>query len=175
MLLIRNVETRDLGAIARIYGHYVRHSTATFELDPPGEIELGRRVEAILSSGLPYLIAEDDTGVIGYAYAGTYRPRPAYRYTVEDSIYLDPSAVGKGTGSRLLTELVERCEATGARQMVAVIGDSANTASIRLHERFDFQHAGVLRSVGLKFGRWIDTVLMQRPLGPGDSHNPSET
>ena len=138
-LLIRPSTENDLSAIARIYSHYVLHGSATFELDPPGRDEMEQRRSGILSLGLPYLVAEQEGAVVGYAYASVYRPRPAYRFTVEDSIYVDPGRVGQGCGRALLAGLIEACEQGPWRQMIAVIGDSANTASIRLHRHFQFR------------------------------------
>ena len=164
-LLIRPSTENDLSAITRIYSHYVLHSSATFELEPPTREEMAQRRTGILALGLPYLVAEKEETVIGYAYASTYRPRPAYRFTVEDSIYVDPGHAGKGCGRALLAGLIEDCERGPWRQMIAVIGDSANTASIRLHRHFQFRSAGTLLAVGFKFNQWVDTVLMQRELG----------
>ena len=158
----------DIPAIAAIYAHAVLHGTASWELEPPGEAEMQRRFEAVLAGGYPYLVAEREGGILGYAYAGAYRPRPAYRSTVENSIYIAPGAQGLGIGSLLLDALMQACTERGFRQMIAVIGDSANRASISLHEEAGFDLVGTLRSVGWKHGRWLDTVLMQRPLGPGD-------
>ncbi len=157
----------DLSAITRIYSHHVLHSAATFELDPPAQDEMATRRAGNLALGLPYLVAEHRRAVIGYAYASPYRPRPAYRFTVEDSIYIDPDHVGQGCGRTLLAALIEQCEQGPWRQMIAVIGDSANTASIRLHQHFGFRSVGTLSAVGFKFERWVDTVLMQRELRPG--------
>ena len=154
----------DLSVITRIYSHYVLHSAATFELDPPPPDEMEKRRARILALGLPYLVAEHQQTVVGYAYASPYRPRPAYRFTVEDSIYIDPDHVGHGCGRALLAALIEHCERGPIRQMIAVIGDSANAASIRLHQHFRFRQVGTLSAVGFKFDRWIDTVLMQREL-----------
>jgi phosphinothricin acetyltransferase len=156
----------DLAVITRIYSHYVLNSAATFELDAPPPDEMAKRRSAILALGLPYLVAEHQQAVVGYAYASPYRPRPAYRFTVEDSIYIDPGHVGHGCGRALLAALIEYCERGPWRQMIAVIGDSANSASIRLHQHFRFRNAGTLVAVGFKFDRWIDTVLMQRELRP---------
>jgi L-amino acid N-acyltransferase YncA len=156
----------DLGIITRIYSYYVLHSAATFELDAPAPDEMAKRRSGILALGLPYLVAEHQQSVVGYAYASPYRPRPAYRFTVEDSIYIDPDHVGRGCGRALLASLIEHCERGPSRQMIAVIGDSANTASIRLHQHFHFRSGGTLFAVGFKFDRWIDTVLMQRELRP---------
>ncbi len=165
--LIRSATEQDMDAITRIYEHHVRHGAATFEIEPPDASEMNRRRLEIQSRRLPYLAAETGGVVAGYAYAGPYRPRLAYRFTVEDSIYVHPEFVGGGLGRLLLSRLIEFCETNGARQMIAVIGDSGNTASIRLHEKFEFRAVGVLRGVGRKFNRWVDTVIMQRALCPG--------
>ena len=166
---IRDASEADLVAIQAIYSHHVRHGTASFELDPPDLDEMRRRFAAIRVLGLPYLIAGSDGRVLGYAYAGPYRPRPAYRFSVEDSIYVQPDLVGRGIGRGLLRRLILEAERCGARQMVAVIGDSAQLPSIRLHESCGFSHVGVLRNIGWKFGRWLDSVLMQRAIGAGSS------
>lgn len=158
----------DMAAITAIYGDAVRHGCASFELDPPDEREMAARFGALVGSGFPYLVAEIAGQVAGYAYAGSYRSRPAYGATVENSVYVDPLRQGRGVGRALLAGLIAEAEARGFRQMVAVIGDSANLPSIRLHESQGFAHVGTLRSVGWKHGRWLDTVLMQRVLGPGD-------
>ncbi|MFN8830866.1 MAG: GNAT family N-acetyltransferase [Labrys sp. (in: a-proteobacteria)] len=171
--VIRPVAPGDLAAITAIYGEAVFFGSASFEIEPPPAEEMARRCETITAAGFPYLVAEIEGRVIGYAYAGPYRPRPAYRFTVEDSIYLDQAARGLGIGRLLLTALIERTTAMGMRQMIAVIGDSANLPSIRLHEALGFERAGLLRSVGWKHGRWIDSVLMQRSLGPGDGLSPA--
>ena len=171
---IRPSEERDIGAIAAIYGHHVLHGTGSFETEPPGEEEMRRRRADILARGLPYLVAEGEDGtILGYAYASAYRPRAAYRNTVENSVYVRHDIVGRGVGRLLLAELIAQCEALGARQMVAVVGDSANLASVRLHEALGFRLVGTLRSVGRKHGRWLDTVLLQRPLGEGDQTDPA--
>lgn len=172
--LIRDAAAEDLGAIARIYAHHVSHGLATFEEVPPTIGELRSRRTAILDAGLPYLCAELHGEVAGYAYAAPYRPRPAYRYTIEDSVYVEAGLRGLGLGRALLAALIARCEAGPWRQMLAVIGDSANTASIALHRRLGFRHVGNFESVGFKFGRWVDTVLMQRALGAGDRSRPAE-
>jgi phosphinothricin acetyltransferase len=169
---IRAATPDDGAAMAAIYAHHVLHGTATFEEVPPDAAEIARRLDDIACRGLPYLAAEADGRLLGFAYAGPYRARSAYRFTLEDSIYLDPAATGRGLGRRLLERLIADATAAGARQLVAVIGDSGNAASIALHARLGFAHAGTLRSVGFKFGRWLDTVQMQRPLGPGDSALP---
>ena len=168
-LLIRPSEDADLAAITEIYGLAVQSGTASFELEPPDQPEIARRRQAVVQAGLPWLTAERDGLVLGYAYAGPFRPRPAYRFCLENSIYVDARARGRGIGAWLLAELVARCEAWGARQMVAVIGDSANTPSINLHARLGFRHAGRVEHVGWKFGRWLDVVFMQRALGQGGS------
>ncbi len=171
-LQIRASRDDDLAAITTIYGHHVLHGSASFETEPPALEEMRRRRAELLARGYPYLVAEDAAGVVGYAYAGPYRARPAYRDTVENSVYLRPDAIGRGIGRRLLEALIGDCEARGYRQMIAVVGDSGNMASIRLHERAGFRLVGVLRSVGFKHGRWLDTVLLQRALGPGDGAPP---
>jgi L-amino acid N-acyltransferase YncA len=163
---IRSAEPRDLPAVTRIYADAVRHGTASFELEPPDEAEMAKRYEALRDSGHPYLVAELGGKVLGYAYAGPYRARPAYRFTVEDSVYLAPDAQRRGIGRALLDRLIVESEARGYRQMIAVIGDSANAASIGLHAALGFRHVGTLHAVGFKFGRWIDSVLMQRALTP---------
>jgi phosphinothricin acetyltransferase len=170
--LIRPGRDDDVAAIAAIYGWNVEHGTGTFELEAPELAEMARRRDDVVGKGLPWLVAEQGGSVLGYAYANHFRPRPAYRYCLEDSIYLAPQATGRGLGRLLLAELVARCEAVGARQMLAVIGDSANLASIAVHRALGFEPAGTLRSAGWKFDRWIDVVLMQRRLGSGDSRAP---
>ncbi|WP_149536644.1 GNAT family N-acetyltransferase [Siccirubricoccus phaeus] len=172
---IRPSADADVAAIAAIYGHHVLHGTASFETEPPGEEEMRRRWADVLARGLPYLVAEDGDGtVLGYAYASAYRPRAAYRNTVEDSVYVRHDIVGRGVGRLLLAGLIARCEALGLRQMVAVVGDSANLASVRLHEAFGFRLIGRLSAVGRKHGRWLDSVLLQRTLGEGDRTDPAE-
>ncbi|MEK9720148.1 MAG: GNAT family N-acetyltransferase [Quisquiliibacterium sp.] len=171
---MRDSLEQDLPAIHAIYRHHVLHGTASFELDPPDLAEITRRRAEVLRNRFPYLVGELDGEVLGYAYANLFRTRPAYRYTLEDSIYIDQSAVGRGLGRALLRELLARCEALGCRQMLAVIGDSANVASIGLHAACGFRFSGVIRASGWKFGRWIDTVLMQCDLGPGHSSPPAE-
>jgi phosphinothricin acetyltransferase len=155
----------DAAALAEIYGHHVLTGAATFELDPPPPAEMERRLREIAEQGFPYLVAEVDGVVAGYAYASRFRPRIGYRFTVEDSVYIHPAHQGRGLGRLLLGRLIEVCESLGIRQMVAVIGDSANAASLRLHESFGFRRVGVLEQVGWKFDRWFDAVLMQRALG----------
>lgn len=173
-LLIRPSTPEDVPAITAIYGWHVQNATGTFELDAPGVEEMGRRRDDVLSKGLPWLVAERDGQVLGYAYANHFRPRMAYRFALEDSIYLAPDAQGQGIGRLLLAELLARCEAAGARQMLAVIGDSANAGSIGVHRSLGFSDLGVMKSVGWKFDRWLDVVLMQRSLGSGDSREPAE-
>ena len=172
-LEIRPASVADLPSITEIYSHEVREGTATFELVPPDLAEMTRRFQALVDGGFPYLVAESDGDVAGYAYASSYRPRPAYRFTVENSVYLRPSFHRRGIGRQLLERLISECEAGGFRQMIAVIGDSANTASIGVHAACGFQMIGTHPSVGLKFGRWLDTVMMQRELGAGASTVPS--
>ena len=169
---IRDSRPDDIPAIAAIYGHWVTHGLASFELDPPGAAEIGRRRDAVLAGGYPHLVAERDGTVLGYAYASAYRPRPAYRFAVENSVYVAPGAGRSGTGQALLEALIDRCTCRGFRLMVAVIGDSANAASIGLHARAGFAHAGLLPAVGWKHGRWVDSVLMTRPLGAGATTPP---
>ncbi len=169
-LLLRPSTAADLPAITEIYAEAVLNGTGTFELaPPPDEAEMARRRDDVLSKGLPWLVAEVDGRVLGYAYANHFRPRRAYRFCVEDSIYLHPDARGRGLGRLLLAELLARCEAAGARQMLAVIGDAQNAGSIGVHAALGFEHTGVLKASGWKFDRWLDVVLMQRALGTGDS------
>ena len=172
---IRSATGADMKAIAEIYRGHVLHGLATFEVDPPPAAEMDARRRAIQDAGLPYFVAELGGTVAGYAYAARYRQRIAYRHTVEDSIYMSPDFQGRGIGSALLKLRIDRCAALDYRQMLAVIGDSANRASIRLHENAGFRRVGLLPSVGFKLGRWVDTVLMQRPLGSGDSGLPSSS
>lgn len=171
---IRPATPSDVPAIAAIYADAVLNGTASFELEPPDEAEMARRMAALLDGGFPYLVAESAGAVVGYAYAGAYRPRPAYRFTVEDSVYVAPSAKGRGTGRALLKALVAEAERRGFRQMIAVIGDEASAGSIALHRSAGFEMVGTFRSVGWKFDQWRATVLMQRPLGDGDSVPPPE-
>src|SRR5437588_6938658 len=166
-LEIRPTTPADLPAITEIYQHAVLYGTATFELIPPDLAEITRRFGALMDGGFPYLAAALEGRVIGYAYAGPYRPRPAYRFTVENSVYLSPATHRRGIGLQLLQRLIAECEARNYRQMIAVIGDSANAGSIGVHARCGFQMIGTHRNVGFKFGRWLDTVMMQRALGEG--------
>jgi L-amino acid N-acyltransferase YncA len=170
---IRPVTAADLPFVTRIYEHAVLHGTATFELTPPDLAEMTRRFDALMDGGFPYFVADLDGRVVGYAYAGPYRPRPAYRFTVENSVYLDPAIHRRGIGLRLMLRLIGDCEACGFRQMIAVIGDSANAGSIGVHMRCGFQMIGTHPNVGFKFGRWLDTVMMQRALGEGASTVPA--
>jgi L-amino acid N-acyltransferase YncA len=171
---IRSATEADLPLITAIYEHAVLHGTATFELIPPDLAEMRRRFDALSSGGFPYLVATLDGRVVGYAYAGAYRPRPAYRFTVENSVYLDPAIHRRGIGLKLMQRLIEESEVRGYRQMIAVIGDSANAGSIGVHTRCGFQMIGTHPNVGLKFGRWLDTVMMQLALGEGGTTVPSD-
>jgi L-amino acid N-acyltransferase YncA len=166
---LRAAEAVDLPVITALYADHVRAGTASFELDPPDEAEMTRRWNDVVVRGLPYLVAVRGDQTVGYAYAAPYRPRPAYRFTVEDSIYVRADCAGEGIGSNLLDALIAACERIDMRQMIAVIGDSANASSIRLHAAAGFTRTGLLVSVGWKFGRWLDVVLMQRTLGTGDT------
>jgi phosphinothricin acetyltransferase len=174
-MLIRPSTEADLPALTAIYAHHVLHGTGTFETTPPDPDEMARRRADVLGKGLPWLVADEAGAVSGYAYANHFRPRLAYRFCVEDSIYLAPAALGRGVGRLLLAELVARCEALGARQMLAVIGDAANAGSIGVHRSAGFEPTGVLRSAGWKFDRWLDVVLMQRSLGTGDRRPPADS
>lgn len=169
---IRDATENDLETVQAIYAHHVNHGLASFEEVPPDVAEISRRRDVAREQDLPYLVAEKDGAVQGFAYACRFRSRPAYRYTVEDSVYIAPDALGAGIGSALLSALIERCTVRGFRQMVAVIGDSANQASIGLHVKHGFARSGLMPAVGFKFGRWVDSVRMQRPLGPGDTTLP---
>jgi L-amino acid N-acyltransferase YncA len=172
---VRDSVDADVDGAARIYAHWVEHGLASFELVPPPPDAMAQRRAAILADGFPYLVAADPAGeLLGFACASWYRTRPAYRFTCEDSVYVLPSATGRGVGRALLEELLRRCTAMELRLMVAVIGDSGNAASIALHRRAGFEMAGVLRSIGWKHGRWVDSVLMARPLGGGDRTPPVE-
>ena len=171
---IRPTTEADLSAITAIYQQAVREGTATFELEPPDLSEMTRRYRALVDGGYPYFVAMLDGRVAGYAYAGAYRPRPAYRFTVENSVYLDPAVHRRGIGLRLMERLIAECDGRGFRQMIAVIGDSASAGSIGLHRRCGFQMIGTHPNVGLKFGRWLDTVMMQRALGDGAATVPAD-
>lgn len=173
-IVLRDSETADLGAITAIYAQAVRHGLGSFELDPPDEAEMAARRAKVLERGDPYLVAADgDDAVLGYAYVGPYRPRLAYRFAVEDSVYVAPGEQGRGIGRRLLSLLIARSELLGYRRMIAVIGDSANRRSIAMHAACGFQPAGAIPSLGWKHGRWVDSVLMQRPLGEGAETPPA--
>jgi phosphinothricin acetyltransferase len=171
-MIVREATAADAGDLARIYGHHVLHGFGTFEEVPPDPAEMEARRRAVAERGLPYLVAEDGDAVLGFAYAAPFRPRAAYRYTVEDSIYVAPDAIGKGVGRTLLTQVLARCEALGVRQVMAVVGDSGNAASIGLHRSLGFEHKGIGRSLGFKHGRWVDIVWMQKALNGGDEGLP---
>ena len=171
--LLRAAAPEDVPAIHAIYRHHVLHGLASFEETPPAPDEIERRYVAVRARGLPWLVAADGEEIAGYAYCAPYRERSAYRFSLEDSVYVRDGRQGRGIGKALLARLIAESEALGYRQLVAVIGDSANLGSIALHARLGFGHAGTLRSVGYKFGRWVDSVFMQRPLGLGDRSPPT--
>jgi L-amino acid N-acyltransferase YncA len=171
-MIVRPSTEADAPALAAIYGHHVLHGFGTFEEVPPSPEEMAGRRQAIVERGLPYLVAEDAGQVLGFAYAGPFRPRAAYRYTVEDSVYVSPDAMGRGVGRAVLTQVLTACEAFGIRQVVAVIGDTGNAGSIGLHTALGFSHAGVGKSFGWKHGRWVDIVWMQKALNGGDATAP---
>ena len=171
---LRDCVPGDIAAVTAIYAHHVLYSTASFEEAPPSLAEMTARFDTVRAQGLPYLVAETGGKVAGYVYATLYRPRSAYRFTLEHSVYIDQASRGRGIGRALLTELLRQCEGLGYRQMIAVIGDSGNQASIGLHTALGFTPAGILRSAGFKFGRWVDSVLMQRSMGDGDMTLPTE-
>jgi len=170
---VRAARREDLEAVRVIYAHHVSHGLASFELEAPDLETIIERFEAVTARGLPYLVGELDGTVGGFATAGPYRPRPAYRHTVEDTVYVAPGRERRGLGRTLLSALIDDCTALGYRRMVAVVGDSANLPSIRLHEKLGFTQAGRIPSVGFKFGRWVDSVILQRPLGEGDRTLPN--
>jgi len=174
MSTIRDSRDQDLPAITAIYGHHVLHGTGTFETTPPTEADMAARRADVLGKGLPYLVLEDGGRVLGFAYCQWFKPRPAYRFSAEDSIYLDPQAAGRGLGRALLQELTARAEACGIRKLIAVIGDSGNAASIGVHRAVGFTPAGTITSCGWKFERWLDIVLMEKPVGAGDSMPPAD-
>ncbi len=171
---IRDATPDDIPHIQEIYAHHVLSSTATFEEEPPGVEEMAQRLQRVRDLGLPWLVAEQDERILGYCYASAYRPRPAYRYTIEDSVYLAEGEFGKGIGKKLLSALLERCEQGPWRQMIAVIGGTQNQSSIALHRALGFAHVGTQPETGYKFGQWIDVVFMQRALGPGGATPPEE-
>ena len=171
-ITVRDAVAADMYEVQSIYAHHVAHGFATFEENPPSVEELLRRRMSVIDRGLPYLVAEIETRVVGFSYAMAYRPRVAYRFTIEDFVYVAHDLIGRGIGRALLGELIARCELGPWRQMLAVIGDSGNAASIAMHRRMGFRPAGIQQSVGFKLGRWVDTVLMQRPLGAGDGQPP---
>lgn len=171
---IRPSRDEDLPAISAIYGHHVLHATGTFETVPPTEAEMAARRADVLAKGLPYLVVEDEGQVLGFAYCQWFKPRPAYRFSAEDSIYLHPDARGRGLGRQLLAALIEQAQQAGLRKLIAVIGDSANAASIGVHRSQGFESAGVIRSCGWKFDRWLDIVLMEKTLGDGDRSAPAQ-
>ena len=173
-VIIRPSRDDDVAAIAAIYGYHVLHGVASFEDVPPSVEEMARRRGDIVSRGFPYLVAERGGRVVGYCYAGPYRARIGYRFTVEDSIYIDESEVGRGIGRALLAQVIDRVTAQGYRQMIAVIGGSETLPSIRLHAALGFAQIGTFPAIGFKFGRWIDSVYMQRALGPGQTALPRE-
>ena len=173
MLTIRASRENDIPAITAIYRHHVLHSTGTFEIDPPTEADMTQRRADVLGKGLPYLVAENEAGdILGYSYCNWFKPRPAYRFSAEDSIYVAESARGQGVGRQLLDALCAAAEQAGVRRLLAVIGDSANAGSIGVHTAAGFSHAGVLRSAGWKFDQWLDIVLMDKPIGAGDTTAP---
>ena len=174
MLHVRPAAAADFTDITRIYGHHVLHGLASFEIEPPSQEEMLQRWRALAERDLPYLVAEDGGLIAGYAYATPYRHRRAYRHSVENSVYADPEMAGRGVGRALLSNLIAACETLGLRQMIAIIGDSGNAASIGLHTALGFEKTGVLRGVGFKAGRWVDTVIMQRSLGDGETSLPGD-
>jgi phosphinothricin acetyltransferase len=173
MLTLRPSTDGDLPAITAIYAHHVTHGTGTFETVPPPEADMAGRRADVLAKGLPYLVAEQDGRVLGFAYCQWFKPRPAYRYSAEDSIYLDPRAAGQRIGNKLLSELVRQADAAGVRKLIAVIGDSGNVPSIGVHRSVGFRHVGTIEACGWKFGRWLDIVLMEKSIGEG-SRTPPE-
>jgi phosphinothricin acetyltransferase len=173
MPIIRPSQSSDIPQITAIYAHHVHHGTGTFEVEPPNEANMTQRRADVLSKALPYLVAVEDTRVLGFAYCNWFKPRPAYRYSAEDSIYLAPEAAGRGLGRALLAELMTQAERAGVRKLIAVIGDSNNLGSIGVHRSAGFSHVGTLKSCGWKFEQWLDVVLMDQSLGAGDTSNPS--
>ena len=175
MPIIRQSLQADIPAITAIYAHHVLNSTGTFETEAPSEQDMSNRRADVLAKGLPYLVAVDQNDVVGFAYGNWFKPRPAYRYSVEDSIYLAPDQQGKGLGRALLAELIARCEAVGIRKVMAIVGDSANTGSVGVHVALGFEQVGKIQACGWKFGAWRDIVIMQKTLGLGDSQPPADT
>lgn len=171
-MIVRPATEQDAAALAEIYGDAVLHGFGTFEEDPPTAADMDGRRRAVQDKGLPYLVAEIDGRVLGFAYAGPFRPRAAYRYTLEDSVYVSPDAKGQGVGRAVLSAVIEACETLGIRQLMAVIGDTGNAGSVGLHKALGFEQTGVGRSVGFKHGRWVDIVHMQKALNGGDSRLP---
>jgi L-amino acid N-acyltransferase YncA len=172
MVTIRPIIDADIAAITTIYAHHVLHGTGTFETEAPSPADMAARRADVLGKGLPYLVAEQQGQVVGFAYCQWFKPRPAYRFSAEDSIYLAADQAGRGIGQQLLGELTARAEQLGVRKLIAVIGDSANAGSIGVHRAVGFEHVGVLKSCGWKFGRWLDVVLMEKSLGTGDTCPP---
>ena len=172
MPIIRDSQDGDLPAITAIYGHHVLNGTGTFETTPPTLEDMAARRKDVLGKGLPYLVMEEDGELLGFAYCQWFKPRPAYRFSAEDSIYMHPDACGRGLGKQLLAQLAGRAEAAGVRKLIAVIGDSANTGSVGVHAALGFSQAGVIRSCGWKFGKWLDIVLMEKAIGEGDRTAP---
>jgi len=175
MPLIRSSREEDVPAITAIYAHHVLHGTGTFETEPPSASDMVARRADVLSKKLPYLVAEQDGEIVGFAYSNWFKPRPAYRYSVEDSIYLAPNLQRKGLGRALLAELLARCEAAGIRKVMAIIGDSANAGSVAVHLALGFTQVGVIEGCGWKFGAWRDIVIMQKTLGLGNTTSPEQT
>jgi phosphinothricin acetyltransferase len=171
LVIIRDIEPGDIDAVAAIYGRHVLTGFGSFEETPPSSEALAERVATVRALGLPYLVA-DDGGVVGFAYASSFRPRPGYRYSAEDSVYVAEHAAGRGVGRALLQAVIDRCSAMGLRQLMAIIGDSGNSASIGLHRALGFSQIGLARSAGFKHGRWVDIVWMQRSLNDGDASAP---
>ena len=172
--LIRPSRRDDIPSVTAIYTHHVLHGTGTFETDPPTEDDMAQRRSDVLAKGLPYLVAEQEGQIVGFAYCNWFKPRPAYRFSAEDSIYMAPGSHGRGLGRALLAELAAQAQSAGVRKLIAVIGDSANAASVGVHRSLGFAHVGVLKSCGWKFDRWLDVVLMEKSLGVGDSTPPGE-